>query len=211
MSEENNRNMHHVTLHKPKKPWYKRFWVWAGVFAALCVLAAIGNSGSNTPTTNASSNSNNTSTSSNKPASTASTPKIGQGADDGKLGFTVTSFKCGIPEIDQPGDTDGIDSTTSGAPYCEMNLSVKGVSNVAQDFDDDSQYVYASGKQYSVDDDATIDANNVNSNCMEDPTINPGTSVTCVLVFDVPKAVTPTYAMLHDSAASDGVKVSLVQ
>jgi hypothetical protein len=44
---------------------------------------------------------------------------------------------------------------------------------------------------------------------MDDPTVNPGTTVTCRLVFDVPSGVTPSSALLHDSELSGGVKVNL--
>jgi len=93
-----------------------------------------------------------------------------------------------------------------------MNLSVKDISTVAQSFDSSSQYVYdGSGKQYSLDSTATIAANPTSSQFMEFPTINPGVTLTGVLAFDVPSGTTPTYATLHDSALSNGVKVDLQQ
>jgi hypothetical protein len=198
--------------------WFKRHKILTGLLAFILlifILEAIGGKNQNTPTTTASTNTAaNTKTSSKATTTTTqatdNTPGLNQQANDGKLGFTVTSIQCGLKEIDQQSDTDGLESTTQGSPYCEMNLTVKGVSTVAQDFDDDAQYIYsANGTQYSVDDDATIDANDASSNCMEDPTVNPGTTITCTLAFDVPSGVTPTYAMLHDSELSGGVKVEL--
>ncbi len=39
MAENTNPNMHHVPMHKPKKPWYKKWWVWLIV---VFVLIGIG-------------------------------------------------------------------------------------------------------------------------------------------------------------------------
>lgn len=200
-----------------KGNWFKRHKIWT-VVIALVIIGIIGastngNNNQNTSSGNSTDTSTKTTTtnsSSTAQSTSSSTPGLNQQANDGKFGFTVTSFQCGVTEIDQPGDTDGIDSTAQGAPYCEMNVSVKGISTVSQDFNDDAQYVYdTSNKQYSVDDDATIDANNANNNCMELPTVNPGVTITCTLVFDVPASAHISYAMLHDSEASDGVKVNL--
>lgn len=195
-----------------KKPnWVKRHPKWSVAIGIAVVLFIIGTvNGDKTNQTNANTASNASSSTSTKsaPASSAVTPKLNQQANDGKLGFTITSLQCGVNEISQPDNTDYTDST--GAPYCLMNLSVKGVSTVSQDFDSSSQYVLDSnGKQYSVDSDATITANNTSNNCMTYPTVNPGVTITCTLAFDIPSGVTPSVAVLHDSSASDGVKVSL--
>ena len=51
----------------------------------------------------------------------------------------------------------------------------------------------------------------MSSTFIEDPTVNPGVTISGTLVFDVPASVTPVYAMLHDSELSNGVKASLQQ
>ncbi|HUD06023.1 MAG TPA: DUF4352 domain-containing protein [Candidatus Saccharimonadales bacterium] len=188
--------------------WFGRHKILT-VIGGLVVLIIIGAAiGGNKKTPSSNQAASNTSSSTKSTATTASTPTLNQQANDGKFGFTITSFQCNVSQIEQPDDTDYV--VTAGAPYCEMNLSVKDVSTVAQTFDSDSQYVYGpSGNQYSVDDTATIAANNTSSNCMEDPTVNPGVTITCTLAFDVPGSVTPSYAMLHDSSLSNGVKVNL--
>ncbi len=184
------------------------------LIGALVILGIIGaassgsknTTGTSTPASNSSAPTQKSTTS----AQTASMPKINQQANDGKFGFTITSFQCDVTQIEQPDDTSYV--VTAGNPYCEMNLSIKGISTVAQTFDSSSQYLYSSsGTQYSSDSTATIAANNSSSQCMLDPTVNPGVTITCTLVFDVPASVTPTYAMLHDSSGSNGVKVSLKQ
>lgn len=182
----------------------------AGVIIILIIISAIASGGSkptSTPTASTASKSSSGS-SSKTPATTTSTPTLNQPANDGKFQFTITSFQCGVSQIEQPDDSDYV--VTSGAPYCEMSLSVKDIGNVAQDFDSDSQYLYSSSKnQYSVDDTATIAANDTSSQFMEDPTVNPGVTLTGTLAFDIPAGVTPTYAVLHDSSLSNGVKVNL--
>jgi hypothetical protein len=195
-----------------KKSWFANHKVITAILAIIVVgIIATATSSGNKNNTSTSSNTANTSakTSTSTTSQSSTTPGLNQQANDGKLGFLITSFNCGAQSIDQPGDTDGMFVSTQGAPYCEMNLTIKGVSNVAQTFDDDAQYVYANGKQYSVDDNATTDANAAGDNCLLDPTVNPGTTITCTLAFDVPAGVTPTYAMVHDSAYSNGTKVNL--
>lgn len=193
---------------KKGKNWFLHHKVLT-IIIVLIILAIIGaasssgdnNANNNSSTANASSKSASNSQSS-------SVAKIGQQANDGKLGFTITSFNCGVAQIEQPNDSEEV--STSGAPYCVMNLSIKGVGTQAQNFDTDSQYLFsANGTKYSVDDSATIDANDVSSNCMEDPTVNPGVTITCTLAYDVPASVTPAYAMMHDSELSNGVKIDL--
>jgi len=171
------------------------------VIVILMIIAvSVSGSNKNTPTADTTSSSS-TKTSSN-------IPTLNQQANDGKLGFTITSLQCNVSQIEQPDNS--FEVSTAGAPYCEMNLSIKGIGSVSQTFDSDSQYIYSStGTQYAVDDDATIDANSTSNECMLDPTVNPGVTITCTLAFDVPANVTPTYAMLHDSQLSNGVRVNL--
>ena len=217
MAEDGEPKMQSFKLHKsqkPKRPLGVRILLWiVGAFILIGILGAIGSSNSKLPsatnaaTTTTNAAATNSPSTANAPATTAG---LNQQANDGKLGFTVTKLQCNVYAITQPGDTYGYATTTKGNPYCVVNLSVKGVSNAAQTFEADSQYLYSSsGTQYSLDSDATIDENASGDNCMLDPTVNPGVSITCSLVFDIPAGVTPTYAMLHDSSLSGGVKVNL--
>lgn len=43
---DSDKNMQHVTIHKAKKPWYKRFWVWALVVIVL--IGVFGSTATNT-------------------------------------------------------------------------------------------------------------------------------------------------------------------
>ncbi len=66
----------------------------------------------------------------------------------------------------------------------------------------------AASQEYSADDTATMyNSTDTASTWYND--INPGNSVSGVIVFDLPKDQTPVSAELHDSAFSNGVKVNL--
>jgi hypothetical protein len=192
-----------------KQNWFKRHKVWTtviGIFLLFSIIGAIG-SNSSTPTTASTKSSGGAAQSS----STASTmPTLNQPANDGKFSFTVTSFKCGETQITQPDDS--YQTSQAQGQFCVMDLTVKNIGSVAQDFDPSSQYIYDNAnKQYSSSSDATITANPTSSDFSVLDTVNPGVSVSGIVVFDIPAGTSPTYVMLHDSGASNGVKVSLTQ
>lgn len=39
--------MHHVTVHKQKKPWYARFWVWVGIIILALIIGGALSGGGN--------------------------------------------------------------------------------------------------------------------------------------------------------------------
>jgi cytoskeletal protein RodZ len=181
-----------------------------GVVALLVLLALVGavrgsdNSGGSNSSTSSSSD---TSASNSTAAAASATPGINQPADDGKFQFTVTSFACGQSQLSNDNE---FETATAQGQFCVLKLDIKNIGTEAQQFDDSAQYVYTSdGKQLSYASDGTTAANSSDSQCRLIPTINPGNSLDCNVAFDVPKGVTPTYAMLHDSSLSDGVKVNL--
>lgn len=190
--------------------WFGRHKILS-TLGALIVLGIIisavnsSNGSNSSQVKNASSSSN---TPASKSSTSASVAKLNQPASDGKFQFTITAFQCGQSEVVQP-DSPDITSQAQGQ-FCTMNLTVKNSGTVAQSFDDTAQYVYDNAdKQYSDSSDGTITANPSGSQFGTYPSVNPGVSISGVVVFDVPKGVTPTYAMLHDSSASNGVRVSL--
>lgn len=195
-----------------KKNWFKRHKIITGILAALIIFGIIGAIGdSSTPantapvqTVQASSNTAAHTSSAPQPA----TPGLNQEARDGKFAFTVTSFICGETEITQADNS--YENAQAQGQFCLMNVNVKNIGSVAQTFDASSQYVYDAGsKQYSSSSDGTIAANPSNSDFAIYETVNPGVNVSGTIAFDLPKGVTPTYAKLHDSGASNGVRVNL--
>lgn len=194
-----------------KGNWFARHKLLTVVLAVIviAVIASASNGSSDNKDSTATSSSNNTATTQSASSKKAATvAKIGEPARDGKFEFTVHSFKCGDTTITQPDNSYA--TTNAQGQFCQMDLTVKNIGNVQQNFAGSDQYVYdGSSKQFSYSSDGTIYANNSSSQFALYQNINPGVSVQGVLVFDVPAGTTPAYAMLHDSPASNGVKVGL--
>ncbi|HTB48894.1 MAG TPA: DUF4352 domain-containing protein [Verrucomicrobiae bacterium] len=189
--------------------WFKRHKILT-VIGALILLVIIVSAAGGNKTTNqtASSSSGSSKSSSSSNSSKAAAVGLNQPANDGKFQFTVTGIQCQQTQVESP--VSSFSDTTAGAPYCFVSMTVKNISNVAQSFDPSAQYIYdATGKQYSYDSAASIDIEPQSSNFVDYPSLNPGTSVSGQLVFDIPNTITPTYATLHDSSLSSGVKVNL--
>jgi hypothetical protein len=181
--------------------WFKRHKILSGILAIIIIAVVASAAGGGSKKDNASTSKSGGSTNSK----TTSTAKIGQEADDGNFAFTVTSIKCGEPNVT---DSTGYLTKNAQGQYCLLNLSVKNIGNKAQTLDSMSQYLYNSSNQkYSSDNEATIYENPTNGTFLN--SVNPGNVVNGIVVFDVPKDVTPVTAELHDSALSGGVKVNL--
>jgi hypothetical protein len=183
--------------------WFKRHKILTGLLALILIAVIASAAGGSKSTNNQTST---TTTSATK--TTATTAGLNQPVADGKFQFDVTAIQCQQTQVESP--ISSYSDTTAGAPYCFVSLTVKNISNVAQTFDPSAQFIYdSSGKQYSYDSSASIDIEPQSSNFVDYPTVNPGTSVSGQLVYDVPNTVTPLYAILHDSSLSGGVKVNL--
>lgn len=188
---------------KTSKNWFSRHKILTvvGAFVIIVVIANIAGGGSKTDTSNSNSNdSSKTTPTEAKP----SMPKIGEVARDGKFEFTVVSMECGKASV---GTNEYLTQKAQGQ-FCLVNVTVKNIGSEAQTFDSSSQFVYdAANSKFSADGTASLYVNPQGSTFLEQ--INPGNSVTGILVFDLPKDKTPITAELHDSSFSGGVKVSL--
>ena len=183
-----------------KRNWFARHKVLT-VIGVIVLLAIVGGAaGGGNKSTTSSSGSKDT-----KTQAKAETAKIGQAANDGKFEFTVTSVECGKASV---GSNQYLTKTAQGQ-YCLLNVSVKNIGDQAQSLVSSNQYLLnANGQKYSADDTATMyNSTDTASTWYND--INPGNSVSGVIVFDLPKDQTPVSAELHDSAFSNGVKVNL--
>lgn len=139
------------------------------------------------------------------PPEAETTAKIGEEADDGKFAFTVTNIKCGEPTVT---DSSGYLTKAAQGQYCLLTLSVKNIGDKQQLFSEsDQKLLNSAGQQYSPDSTATL-YNSGNSDVFLSQ-INPGNTVSGVLVYDIPVGQTPVTAELHDSSLSGGVKVNL--
>jgi hypothetical protein len=187
---------------KSDKSWFGRHKVLTviGALIGLVIVGSIIGGGSKNSTQTTANNKD-----SSKPSpSTAQLAKIGAPANDGKFQFTFNSIQCNQPTV----GSDQYTTKAAQGQYCVVNLTAKNIGNESQTLDATSQYLYdAQNHKYSADTEASIDANPSGGTFYN--SINPGNSVTGVVVFDIPKGVTPVTGELHDSAFSGGVKVSL--
>lgn len=144
-----------------------------------------------------------TSTAKTTAKSTAKAAGEGQAVRDGKFEFTVTKVKCGVTHVG-----DSIMGEKAQGQFCEVTMKVRNIGNEAQLFDDSDQYAFgADGKKFSADTMAGIDANEGDNAFLDQ--INPGNSVTGIVVFDIPKTAKIAKLELHDSPFSDGVTVTV--
>lgn len=183
--------------------WFGRHKILTviGAFIVIGIIASAAGGGSKTNNSSSSGNGEANKTESKKADATA---KIGETARDGKFEFTVASVECGKTSA---GTNEYLTKQAQGQ-FCFVNVTVKNIGSEAQTFDSSSQYLYdAANAKFSADGTASLYANPQGSTFLNQ--INPGNSVSGILVFDLPKDKTPVTAELHDSAFSGGVKVSL--
>lgn len=186
---------------KASRPFYKkkRFIILALI--ALIVIIAIA---SNTGGSDSSSSSTGGSSSGGDSASgAAQAAGLNTPVRDGKFEFTVTGMDCSSNTI---GNSPV--STTANGVFCIASVNVTNVGKEAQTLDATSQYGYdAQGNKYSTDTEAEFylpDAGGALFN-----QLNPGTSVSGQIVYDVPAGTQLTKLELHDSMFSGGVEVNL--
>jgi hypothetical protein len=128
---------------------------------------------------------------------------LNQPVRDGKFEFTVTAVECGIAQVGNE-----ILSEQAQGQFCKVSLTVKNIGNEAQMFLDANQYAFnAEGNKYEADSAAAIYLEEESSSFLEN--INPGNTVTGVILFDIPKDASIVKLELHDSAFSGGVTVNV--
>jgi hypothetical protein len=159
---------------------------------ALTVIACGAGSGKPAGSVNAGSDNTNT-----------AAAQVGQAVRDGKFEFTVQKIKCGVTEVG-----DSVLGEKAQGQFCLVTVKVKNIGNEAQTFDNSNQFAYGStGAKYDSNTSAGMDVNQNDDTFLND--INPGNSVTGVLVFDIPKTAKLAKLELHDSMFSDGVVVTV--
>lgn len=180
--------------------WFKKHKIIT-VILVLIVLVIIGSAAGGSKSNTQSSKSSDSTT---KTEAKAQTAKIGQPANDGKFEFTVSSITCGKTSV----GTNQYMTKQAQGQFCLLAVSVKNIGNEPQSlFSANQKLLNAQGQQFAADDLATSYAAPEGSTWYSN--INPGNSVSGVIVFDLPKDQTPTIAELHDSSFSGGVKVNL--
>jgi hypothetical protein len=126
---------------------------------------------------------------------------MGNPVKDGKFTFTVTKVAPGPHTI----GSAGFGKTAQGK-FVYVYVTVANHATEAQSFSGDSQKLLAGSSEYSADTEAAVYLPDSQSLWTD---INPGNTVKGIIIFDVPKNVTPSAIVLHDSPFSNGVKVAL--
>ncbi len=184
-----------------KKNWFARHKVLTVIIGLVGIIIIAGAAGGDksTETNNIQSNAGETKQEEKKDE----VAKMGTPVRDGKFEFVAKSVKCGVPSVG-----DQYTAKTAQGQYCLLTVSVKNIGDEPQSLFSSNQYLYnAENQKYSADDSATYVVGGSADTWYSD--INPGNSVEGVIVFDLPKDKTPVTAELHDSMASNGIKVNL--
>ncbi|GGQ00559.1 DUF4352 domain-containing protein [Streptosporangium pseudovulgare] len=128
---------------------------------------------------------------------------IGDTVKDGKFSFKVTKVEKGVERV---GD-QYIGSNAQGQ-YVLVHVTVKNIGDEAQMFLDSAQKLLdTADREYDADSGAAV-LGLKNSNAFLN-NINPGNSVSGILLFDVPDDFRIKAIELHDSLFSDGTQVAL--
>ncbi|GHH51442.1 DUF4352 domain-containing protein [Streptomyces candidus] len=191
-----------------RKSWFSRHKIMTAVLAivgivVVIVVASTGGGGGSeeavkpTPTISGSSE-----TSENASKTPKEGPGLGDPVRDGKFEFTVIKIEDGVRNI---GGSDF--GQEAQGQFILVHVKVENIGEEAQTFDGGSQKLIDSdGKEYSADTSAGIYLDDSKSFLEQ---INPGNSVTGVIVYDVPKSVKPQSIELHDAFMSGGTSVEL--
>jgi hypothetical protein len=130
------------------------------------------------------------------------TAKLGATARDGKFEFTVTKVEHGKAQVG-----DQYLGKQAQGQFVLVSVTVKNIGSEGKLFDGSSQYAYGDGVRYTHDGVAETYANKDAATFLN--TINPGNTVSGVLVFDIPAGKKITKVELHDSPFSGGVTVDV--
>jgi len=127
-------------------------------------------------------------------------PSIGVEARDGDFTFVVTAVDDGPAIIGDAG-------VEPQGRFVFVTVTVTNHGDAPGSILGDYQYLIdAEGRRAGADSEATVHLDQARS---LDAEINPGDSVTGILVFDIPVDAVTAGVELHGSASSDGVTVAL--
>lgn len=201
---------------KVKKPFYKKVWFWA-VVVVVILVSAIGGSGSDDSSKDSKSSSSEvskvestksseSSSSEAKSSSKASSEKqsygIGQDVAVGKLTYKVNSVTTNT----NVGGEYGINAK---GVFMIVNISITNNDNKAASISDSSLKIKSNGAEYKADSSSGIYANDAgNSASFSD--LNPGTTQTTNIVFDVPQTVVDDPNAKFEAASLFGLKSELI-
>ncbi|SDB86596.1 protein of unknown function [Raineyella antarctica] len=179
---------------KPKKKWFKRPLVWILAIIAVIAIAVNAGGGDDQAASTAGTSASSTAPSAGSPSSQAAAPAekaaapaagLNTAVAAGDLQYTVTKVSKGVAKVG-----DQYVSQEAQGQFVLVNVTVKNTGKSAVTFMSTYTKLYdKDGVEYSSDSTAEIYANTQSQTFLEQ--VNPGNSVKGVLVFDIPKDVTP--------------------
>jgi hypothetical protein len=189
-----------------KKSWYKRWWGIALIaLAALFVLTALFGSGTEETTASDTETQPTPTAEATQPAEPVQATEepsedagIGVPVRDGKFEFTVEGVQTGVASV----GNEFLNETAQGS-FTLVTLKVTNIGDEPQMFFDSNVTGFdAQGREFSADSTAGLCANPDGEGFIND--VNPGNSVTALVVFDVPVGESLTSIEVKDSAFSGG-------
>lgn len=190
---------------KVKKPFYKKVWFWALVVIVIAI-GGIGGSGSDDSSKDSKSSSSSSEVSQVESAKSSSSEKatygIGQDVAVGKLTYKVNSVTTDT-------NVGGQFGVNAKGVFMIVNISITNNDTKAASISDGSLKIKSNGAEYKADSSAGIYANDAgNSAAFSD--LNPGTTQTTNIVFDVPQTVVDDPNVKFEAASLFGLKSELI-
>lgn len=193
---------------KAKKPFYKKVWFWALVVIVIAI-GGIGGSGSDDSSKDSKSSSSSSEVSqveSAKSSESSSSEKatygIGQDVAVGKLTYKVNSVTTDT-------NVGGQFGVNAKGVFMIVNISITNNDTKGASISDGSLKIKSNGAEYKADSSAGIYANDAgNSAAFSD--LNPGTTQTTNIVFDVPQTVVDDPNAKFEAASLFGLKSELI-
>lgn len=193
---------------KDKKPFYKKVWFWALVVIVIAI-GGIGGSGSDDSSKDSKSSSSSSEVSqveSAKSSESSSSEKatygIGQDVAVGKLTYKVNSVTTDT-------NVGGQFGVNAKGVFMIVNISITNNDTKVASISDGSLKIKSNGAEYKADSSAGIYANDAgNSAAFSD--LNPGTTQTTNIVFDVPQTVVDDPNAKFEAASLFGLKSELI-
>jgi hypothetical protein len=201
---------------KVKKPFYKKVWFWVLVVIVIAI-GGIGGSGSDDSSKDSKSSSSEVSkvestksseesSSEEKSSSKASSEKqsygIGQDVAVGKLTYKVNSVTTDT-------NVGGEYGLNAKGVFMIVNISITNNDTKAASISDGSLKIKSNGAEYKADSSAGVYANDAGNSAMFSD-LNPGTTQTTNIVFDVPQTVVDDPNAKFEAASLFGLKSELI-
>ena len=134
------------------------------------------------------------------PAGTAG-PQLGVPVRDGQLEFTLTQWRCGVPEIGQ-----GFWSRQARGQYCLADLTVRNIGRESRTLFEPLITLYdTDGHRHNPDAAARFYLGNRSVW----GSVDPGETVSGTAAFDIPRSVQGDRLELHDGLFSGGTRLLL--